>query len=209
MAIADKSCSDFVKALSSKSSVPGGGSAAALVGSIGMALSNMTGNLTVGKKKYIEYEQELNELIDKGMKIQNKMLELMQKDADAFESFLTVYKMPANTEEEKSLKIKNLGSESIKASKVPLEIMKKAYEGIKIHKRMGEIGNVLLLSDIGCGVTFLKAALIAGKLNVLINLNAAVDNTAAEKIKKEVEQIASDGCRLADETLEFVLEKII
>ena len=85
MTMLDVSCSKFVDELSSKAPVPGGGGAAALGGAIGMALSNMVGNLTVGKKKYADVEEEVKDLIEKGQLIINELEELVDKDAEVFE----------------------------------------------------------------------------------------------------------------------------
>src|SRR6266498_2343368 len=85
MSMLDKSCSDFLEVLASKAPVPGGGGAAALGGAIGMALSNMVGNLTVGKKKYAEVEDEVKELIAKGDKVIAELKALVDEDAEVFE----------------------------------------------------------------------------------------------------------------------------
>ena len=94
------------------------------------------------------------------------------------------------------------------ACSVPLEIMRKSYEGIKIHQRMGEIGNKLAISDVGCGVQFLKAALISGYLNVLINLTGIKDEKFVSETSAEVERLLEDGSRIADEALQNVIAKI-
>jgi len=91
---------------------------------------------------------------------------------------------------------------------VPMEIMRKAYEGIKVHKRMGEIGSMLVISDVGCGVVFLKSALIAGKLNVVINLKTIKNEEFVSKTREEMDRLVAEGCKMAEETLEAVIEKI-
>ena len=172
MGMTEKSCDYFLDVLASKAPVPGGGGAAALGGAIGMALSNMVGNLTVGKKKYADVEDEVKELLDQGYKIIDELKALVDKDAEVFEPLSKAYGMPKDTPEQAELKAKTLEECSIVACSVPLEIMRKAYAGIKIHERMGQIGSRLAISDVGCGVVFMKAALISGYLNVLINLGA-------------------------------------
>ena len=73
MGISEKTCIEFVDALASKSAVPGGGGAAALVGAIGMALGSMVCNLTIGKKKYAEYEESVKEILAKASEIEKKL----------------------------------------------------------------------------------------------------------------------------------------
>lgn len=208
MLLMDKSCKEFVEALADKVSVPGGGGAAALGGAIGIALSTMVGNFTVGKKKYAEVEDEVKDLIARGQKVQADLLDLIAKDAEAFEPLSAAYGLPNGTEEEKKFKVETLERESKNAVAVPMEIMRKSYEGIKIHERMGQIGSRMLISDVGCGVVFLRGALIAGQLNVVINLNTIQDEVFIKKTKEEVDHLVKDGIKTADEVYQYVLSQI-
>jgi len=89
-----------------------------------------------------------------------------------------------------------------------MEIMRKAYEGIKIHERMGQIGTMIAISDVGCGVAFMKAALVSGSLNVIINLNAIKDEKFKETTQKEMDHLLEDGKKIADETFDLVISKL-
>jgi methenyltetrahydrofolate cyclohydrolase len=97
MSMLNQSCSDFLEVLASKAPVPGGGGAAALGGAIGMALSNMVGNLTVGKKKYAEVEDEVKELIAKGDKVIAELKALVDEDAEVFEPLSKAYGLPKDS----------------------------------------------------------------------------------------------------------------
>ena len=208
MSMIEKTCKDFIDVLASKAPVPGGGGAAAMGGAIGMALSNMVGNLTVGKKKYVDVEGEVKELLDKGYKIIGELLKLVDKDAEVFEPLSKAYSLPKKTPEEAKYKEETMEKCCKVACSVPMEIMRKAYEGIKIHQRMGQIGTMIAISDVGCGVVFLKSALIAGKLNVIINLNAIKDQDFIQKTREEMDQLLQEGSRIADETLDLVISKL-
>lgn len=208
MSLLDKSCTQFVEVLASKSPVPGGGGAAALGGALGMALSNMVGNLTVGKKKYAEVEDEVKQLIEAGNQIIADMECLVTKDAEAFEPLSRAYGLPRETPEQVKVREETLENCSKLASSVPLEIMRKAFEGIKIHHRMGQIGTLIAISDVGCGVLFLRSALLSAKLNVMINLNTIKDQEYIQTINEEMDQLVSQGCKMADATLELVLGKL-
>ena len=208
MKMADKSCKQFLEELASKAAVPGGGGAAALGGALGMALSNMVGNLTVGKKKYADVEDEVKELLEKGHAIIEKLKERMEKDAEVVEPLAKAYSLPKDTPEQKEHKAKVMEDCSKTACSVPMEIMRKSYEGIKIHARMGEIGSKLALSDVGCGVAFLKAALVSGQLNVIINLGAIKDQKFLDETQAEMNQLLKEGCKIADQTLELVTTKL-
>lgn len=208
MGMSEKSCDHFLEVLSSKAPVPGGGGAAAMGGAIGMALSNMVGNLTVGKKKYADVEDEVKDLLQKGYDVIEELKKLVDKDAEVFEPLSKAYSMPKDTPEQVAEKAKVMEECSINACSVPLEIMRKSYEGIKIHERMGQIGTLIAISDVGCGVVFLKAALESGYLNVIINLGAIKDQEYVEKTTKEIETLLNDGKKIADETMALVVGKI-
>lgn len=208
MSMMEKSCDSFLEALASKAPVPGGGGAAALGGAIGMALSNMVGNLTVGKKKYAAVEEEVKSLLEQGSKIMGELKILVDKDAEVFEPLSKAYGLPKDTPEQAAYKEQKLEECSKLACSVPMEIMRKAYEGIKIHARMGEIGSALAISDVGCGVVFLKAALISASLNVIINTNTIKDRKFVEETTAEMDRLLEEGKQLADKTLELVLQKL-
>jgi formiminotetrahydrofolate cyclodeaminase len=208
MSMLNDSCRDFLSKLASKDAVPGGGGAAALGGAIGMALSNMVGNLTVGKKKYADVEDEIKELIAQGNQIMDQLERLVDKDAEVFEPLSKAYGLPKNTPDEIRHKEATIEECSKLACSVPMEIMRRAFKGIKIHARMSEIGIKIAISDVGCGVVFLKSALIAGSLNVIINLNSIKDHNFVETTRKEMDSLLNEGTKIADETLNLVIYKL-
>jgi len=208
MSMLDKTSKEFIEVLASKAPVPGGGGAAAMGGAIGMALSNMVGNLTIGKKKYADVENEVKELVERGNQVIAALEKLVDKDAEVFEPLSKAYGMPKDTPEQKKLKEETMEACGKTACGVPMEIMRQAFEGIKIHRRMGEIGTMIAISDVACGVAFLKAALIAGSLNVIININGIKDQEFNRKAKEEMDRLLEEGQKMADETLELVLGKL-
>jgi formiminotetrahydrofolate cyclodeaminase len=133
---------------------------------------------------------------------------LVDKDAEVFEPLSKAYGLPKDTPEQAAYKEQKLEECSKLACSVPMEIMRKAYEGIKIHARMGEIGSALAISDVGCGVVFLKAALISASLNVIINTNTIKDRKFVEETTAEMDRLLEEGKQLADKTLELVLQKL-
>ena len=208
MSMLDRSCSEFIEVLASKAPVPGGGGAAAMGGAIGMALSNMVGNLTVGKKKYADVEGEVKELLVRGEAVILKLKQLVDKDAEVFEPLSKAYGLPKSTPEEEKFKAETMEKCCKEACSVPMEIMRATCDGIKIHKRMGEIGTMIAISDVGCGVVFLKSALIAASLNVVINLNILKDTAYVEATRKEMNALLAQGTALADETFDIVMKKL-
>ena len=209
MKFTEKKCEEFIEILASKSPVPGGGGASALVAAIGVALGNMVGSLTVGKKKYVEVEEEIVELKTKSNRLQKELLELVELDATVFEPLSKAYGLPKETEEEKQQKSVIMEEALKKASSVPLEIMRKCCEAILIQAEFAAKGSAIALSDAGVGVIFCKAALQGASLNVYINTEAMQDRAFAENINNETAGMVEQYCKLADETFNYVLNRIM
>ncbi|MFL0194116.1 cyclodeaminase/cyclohydrolase family protein [Clostridium sp. WILCCON 0269] len=206
MKLADKSCIDFVEVLGSKAAVPGGGSAAALVGSIGMALGSMACNLTIGKKKYEEYEKKLESILKKTYELQEKLLNMADEDAKCFLPLSRAYGMPKYTEQEKRLKEETLEKCLKDACEVPVNIIRQAYNAIKLHEALVDNCSKLVISDVGVGVQCLRASIIAAELNVIININSIKDAEYVEKIKSEIKPLVEEGIEVADKVYSKVVQ---
>ncbi|AFM01957.1 MULTISPECIES: cyclodeaminase/cyclohydrolase family protein [Desulfitobacterium] len=182
----ESSAKEFVSALSSKEPIPGGGGASAYVGSMGMALGVMVGNLTVGKKKYADVEADVKVLMEKGEKVIARFQSLVTEDAAAFYPLSQAYGMPKNTEEEIRRKEETLQKALVNATLVPLEIARCCAEGIDLQEEFAQKGTRIAISDVGVGVAFLKAALEGAKLNVLINTQIMKDQEFKRKVETEL-----------------------
>ena len=203
--IAQKSCVDFIEVLASKAAVPGGGGAAALAGAIGVALGSMVCNLTTGKKKYAQYEEAIQEILEKAAKLEEELLSMIDKDAEGFFPLSKAYGLPTTTEEEKQYKAETMEKCLKVACEVPMNIVRLCYDSIKLHEELVDKGSKLAISDVGCGVQCLRAAILSGQLNVIINVNSMKDREYAEKIEKECNQLVDDGVKICDEVYEKVL----
>lgn len=203
--IAQKSCVDFIEVLASKAAVPGGGGAAALAGAIGMALGSMVCNLTTGKKKYAEYEEAIQEILSKASKLEEELLSMIDKDAEGFYPLSKAYGLPTSTEEEKKYKAETMEKCLKVACEVPMNIVRLCFDSIKLHEELVDKGSKLAISDVGCGVQCLRAAILSGQLNVIINVNSMTDREYAEKIEKECDQLVKDGVKICDEVYQKVL----
>lgn len=203
--MAQKSCVDFIEVLASKAAVPGGGGAAALAGSIGMALGSMVCNLTTGKKKYAQYEEAIQEILDKAAKLEEELLSMIDKDAEGFYPLSKAYGLPTSTEEEKQYKTETMEKCLKVACEVPMDIVRLCFDSIKLHEELVDKGSKLAISDVGCGVQCLRAAILSGQLNVIINVNSMKDREYAEKIEKECNQLVQEGVKICDEVYQKVL----
>lgn len=202
------SCRDFISALSAAQPVPGGGGAAALGGALGAALTNMLANYTIGKKKYADVEPEVKTLLERSTAIQERLLDLVREDALCFAPLSRCYGLPSATEEEKAYKKEMLNRESKNACAVPYEITVLTVEALEISSRLAEIGSRLVLSDVGCGAVFLRAALESAWLNVVINLGTITEADWAKEKRQSIDALLAKGRTLADSCYKLVQEKI-
>lgn len=203
-----KSCEEFITALASREPVPGGGGAAAYVGALGMALGNMVGSLTVGKKKYRDVEEEILALMKRGEELMTRLEELVSEDAIAFRPLSDAYRLPSGTEEEKAFKEQQIQAALPEAARVPMEIAKLSLEVIRLQESFAEKGSVLAVSDAGCGAAFARAALMSARLNVLINLKLMDEGPLKEAMRREIDGYTEEGIELADRVFGNVEERL-
>ena len=194
-----QSCEEFITVLASKEPVPGGGGASALVGAIGMALGNMVGSLTLGKKKYADVQEDIIALKDQADALQKELLELVAKDAEVFAPLSRAYGMPKDTPEQQAEKARVMESALRECCDVPLTIMEKCCEAIKLHGQFAVKGTAIAISDVGCGVGCCKAALQAASLNVFINTKSMSDREYAGGINRRANAMLKEYTELADE----------
>ena len=204
MGFTKNTCEEFVEVLASKAPVPGGGGASALVGAVGMALGNMVGSLTVGKKKYADVEADIIALKEKATALQADFLRLVEKDAEVFEPLAKAYGMPRETEEEKAEKARVMAIVLKDACSVPMEIMEKCCEAIDVIEEFAAKGSALAISDAGVGVAFCKGALLGASLNVFINTKSMADKEYAAELNAKADKMIEDYSKKADAIFDAV-----
>ena len=204
MRFEDKKINEFTEVLASKEAVPGGGGASALVGSIGMALGNMVGSLTTGKKKYADVEEEIQALMTEGENLRIELLSMMDKDAEAFAPLAKAYGIPKDDPSRDEVMEKALDV----ACQAPMDIMRTVCKALDVIKEFAAKGSALAISDAGVGAVCCKAALQGASLNVFINTKSMKDRTKAEALEAEANEMLDKYCRLADEIYAVVVERI-
>ena len=196
--ITDNNCNEFLELLSSAAPVPGGGGASAMVGAMGIALGSMVANLTVGKKKYADVQEDILKLLERAETLRKEAVSLIEQDAEVFEPLSRAYSLPSATEEEKKQKEVTMEEALKVASAVPYVIMEKAYEAMDLHEELEKKGTRIALSDVGVGVLFCKSALLGASLNVYINTKLMKDRDYAEKLNNKVKSLLAKGIEKAD-----------
>ncbi|MBE6017820.1 MAG: cyclodeaminase/cyclohydrolase family protein [Lachnospiraceae bacterium] len=206
--MSDMTYSEFIDKLASNSPAPGGGGAAALCGAIGTALGNMVGSLTVGKKKYIDVEDLMQELKTRCDKLQAEFLELINEDAECFLPLAAAYRLPKDTPEEIAARDAELERCSCIACSVPIKIMEKCAQAMDIIEIFALKGSTMAVSDAGCGMIICKAAMQAASLNVFINTKDMKDRAQAESFNAKVRELLYIYESKADNIFEMVSNKL-
>ena len=199
---------DFINELASKAPTPGGGGASAYCGALATALASMVGNLTVGKKTYAAVEDEVKEALIQLEEQRNKFVELIDKDAQAFEPLSRAYRLPRATCEELVHKNKVMQQALVGATEVPLEIMEICAQVITTSKFLAHNGSRLALSDVGVAVLFAKAALKGASLNVYDNASSMANEAQARSYIQQADCLIEEYGALADELYEYVIKEI-
>lgn len=199
---------EFTDVLASKAAIPGGGGASALTGALGTALGTMVGNLTVGKKKYKDVEEEIRRQMQQAEVLQRELLLLIDKDAEAFEPLSKAYGLPKETKEQLEYRNKVMEEALLKASLVPLKIMETVLEAIVVLEVMAEKGSRIAVSDAGVGVQFCRAALLGASMNVFINTKLMKDREKASQLNQRCDELMEDGVKRADAVFELVMKTI-
>ena len=204
----DMSLSDFADETASESPAPGGGSISAYVGSLGVSLATMVANLSSHKRGWGNRWEEFSDWAEKGQKIKDELLHLVDEDTNAFNKIMETFGLPKGSNEEKAARQEAIQEASKYAIEIPFKVMQKAYESMEIIKAMAEIGNPNSVSDAGVGALCARTAVMGAYLNVKINASGVDDSDFVnEKLSKGLE-IEEKAKELEAEILKIVNEKI-
>lgn len=197
----------FLDALAAGTPTPGGGSAAAYGAAMAASLVAMVGRLTVGKKKYADVENEIWPVIDTAGELKASLQEAVMRDAAAFEGYMSARRLPSDTEEQKSSRIRAIQAASIHAAEVPMRVTRETLEVLKLAVKVAGIGNVNAISDAGTAAAFCQAALRGAGLNVRINLLGLEKETQAARMLNELKTIAKQADKLDKEVRGILSER--
>ncbi len=206
MKLADMTVTQFVDTVASDAPAPGGGSVAALAGAIGAALTAMVGNLTQGRKKYADFAPFAAEVEKQGNALKAQLLDVMDRDTDAFMLVSNAFAMPKATDEEKAARSAAI-QEGLKAcTKTPMEMMELCAKAARLAADFAENGfNDSSASDLGVAFLSLSAAIRGAWLNVLINISSIKDQAFADEYRTKGEALLAKTLPLCDAGYEKVL----
>lgn len=189
--LVEKTLKDFLNELASNSPAPGGGSVAALCGSLGSALCSMVCRLTIGKKKYADVSDELSKILEKTEYYRNEFTKLIDEDTKAFNMVMDAYKLPKETEEEQAIRNKAIEDALKKAVDIPMLVLKYTSEMIENAIEVANKGNINSISDASVGALLLQSTGLAALYNILINLKSIQDPKFIEEKQNELTQYTS------------------
>lgn len=181
--------SNFMNELSSKSPVPGGGGASALIGAVGVSLCSMVANLTSGKKKYAEYQADIDAILGRTEASIDRLLKLIQKDAEVFEPLSEAYGIPKDDPKRDEVLEKAL----VTACSVPMELLQEVYDVIDMIEQLSVKGSKLALSDVGVAASACRGAMEGAVMNVYINTKLMKDREMAEALNNKAISLLNDG----------------
>ena len=191
----EKNIEKFLEALASSAPTPGGGGAAALCGALGIALGNMVGSLTLGKKKYADVQEDIAELNAKAEALRAGFVALVDADAEAFAPLSRAYSIPKDDPARDEIMEPAL----LKAAEAPLEIMRKCAEALDLISGYAAKGSALAISDAGCAAALCGAAMEAAALNVKINTKSMKNRAVADNINAEMNELLQKYLALSQE----------
>ncbi len=196
---------EFIDLLKSNAPAPGGGSASALVGAVGMGLGLMTANLTVGKKKFSDRAELMRTSIDEGEPIALSMVEGINKDTDVFNVVMEAYGLPKESDHEKDVRKNAIELATKDATGVPFVLMLHCAKAMDVLEKLLSNISPSCASDLGVGALCIKTAVQGAWLNVLINLGSLSDVAFKEEYRARGAALCTEVCRRAD----FVFEQVL
>ena len=200
--------SAFADETARESPAPGGGSIAAYVGSLGIALGTMVANLSSHKKGWDERWKEFSDWAEKGEQYKNELVKLVDADTKAFNQIMNAFALPKGNEEEKSNRTKAIQDATKYAIEIPLKVMQVAYSSMEVIKAMAEIGNPNSVSDAGVGALCVRSAVMGAFMNVRINAAGYDDKIFVADVVTRGKEIENKTIALETAILTIVNEKI-
>jgi glutamate formiminotransferase/formiminotetrahydrofolate cyclodeaminase len=204
----ENSVSSYLEAAASRSPAPGGGSVTALTGALGAAMVSMAANFTVGKKKYEDVQDEVNSILSESEKLRLRLAKLVDEDIEAYSAVSSAYSLPKGTDSEKKIRAERIMKATKEAVAVPLEVARCCFRVLELCRRLVDIGNRNLISDVGVAVLLAEAALRGADVNVEINLVSLSDASFVEEKRSVMKPYLEESGEILKEVVTKVTNVI-
>ncbi len=187
--LTDLSLREYAELTASESPAPGGGSASAYLGALGTALGSMVANLSAHKKGWDDRWKEFSAWAEKGKKIRNELIHLVDEDTKGYSAIMDSWSLPKTSEEEKQIRKKSIAEATKTATLVPLKVMETAFGAYELISAMVEKGNPNSVTDAGVGALALRSCITGAYFNVLINVRGLEKSEFTQSVISKAEVI--------------------
>ena len=202
--LANRITFDLIDEVSRDSPAPGGGSVAAMSGSLGVALSVMVANLCVSKAGFEDHGEELGKIAEDGQEIKEFLVNAIDEDTNAFDKVIKAMRMPNDSDSEKKIRAEKMQEGYKSAAEVPLEVVEYCYKALNTCDRISKIMDDSMASDVGSGAQMSIAGARAAAYNVKINLKAITDKEYTSKTNEKLEKLLSE----CERVLQIVIKRV-
>lgn len=204
MELKSLSVKEFIDKVTGNDPVPGGGSVSALNGSLAASLAAMVANLTVGRKKYAEVNDEMEQISARMTEQSTKLLADVDRDAEAYDRVFAAFKLPKETDEEKAVRKEAIQRETKYAAEVPMEVARTASELLPMIDAAARRGNSNAVTDATVAMMCARTAVIGALLNVRINLTSITDEAFVKTMTEEADRLEAVAVEAEHKLLEYV-----
>ena len=184
---------EFCNETLSDSPAPGGGSVAALMGTLGASLGGMVANLSAGKRGWDDKLEDFSSWAVKGQQLKDELLSLVDEDTAAFNKVMDAFGLPRDSAEEKAARAAAIEQATKHAAEVPLKVMETAARSYKLLSEMADKGNPASISDVGVGALAIRAGIEGAAMNVRINLGQLKDEKFRIALLEKIQKICADS----------------
>ncbi|HHX63768.1 MAG TPA: cyclodeaminase/cyclohydrolase family protein [Chloroflexi bacterium] len=204
MAFTELAVQEFLDALASSEPVPGGGSTAALGGSLAAGLVSMVCYLTAGKKGYEDAWDAMAAVLEESEKLRHRLAALLEEDTRAYGRVMEAYRLPRKTDEQKKARTRAIQAALKEAAEVPLTIAESCGRVLELALPTAEQGNRWAISDAGAGAYLAEACMRAALLNIDVNLNSIRDEEYIRVTRARIEALTQGKAELRDRVVAVV-----
>jgi formiminotetrahydrofolate cyclodeaminase len=198
---------EFLSALASSAPTPGGGTAAAIAGAMGAALTEMVGALTLSREKFAPVHDAMRSIAEAAQRARAEFLVLAREDSEAYDAVVAARRLAKETEEERLVRAREIESANRLATEVPMRTARAAARLLAALPELVEKGNPNAISDAGAAALTLSAAAEGALLNVGINLSGISDAAFAEDTRREATEIQAETRRLCSQVVAEVTKR--
>ncbi len=202
------SLGEFTDKLAAATPTPGGGSAAALAGSLSASLIQMVSDLTLGRERYQAHEEAVAAIRKRALGLRKDLLALVDRDAEAYDSVVEARRLPKQTPGEQEARRLALARANLFATETPIAIAEACAALMVVAIELAHKGNVNAISDVGSAALLAYAGLRAGVMNVRVNLGGLDDQERAAKARDRARRLEIDAERLREEALAVVFSRM-